>query len=101
MPVRTEVQSPILQVDGEAVEKGQAKYSFVSMYAEEDILYTIDEIFPRTEVICTLESRVRVELLSAHHLCVLKVKALDRGSNISWPEVTADQAVVFEEIREI
>ena len=101
MTVRTEVQSPILQVDGEAVEKGQAKYSFVSMYAEEDILYTIDEIFPRTEVICTLESRVRVELLSAHHFCVLKVKALDRGSNISWPEVTADQAVVFEEIREI
>ena len=34
--------SPILQVDG-AAEQEKAKYSFVSMYAEEDIMYTIEE----------------------------------------------------------
>ena len=49
MPVATGSLSPILQLDGEvAVEK--AKYSFESMYAEEDIIYTLDEIFPRAEV---------------------------------------------------
>ena len=101
MPVGKEVLSPMLQVDGEVMEEDQVKYSFVSMYAEEDILYTLEEIFPRTEVIFTLESRVRVEPLSAHHFCVLKVKALERGRKLSWPEVTAEQAVVFEEIKKI
>jgi hypothetical protein len=42
-----------------------------------------------------------MEPLSAHHFCVLKVKALDSSSNLSWPEVTADQAVEFKEIKEI
>ena len=103
MPKGTEILSPIIQVDGEAVdsEEDQVKYSFVSMYAEEDIIYTIEEIFPRTEVIWTLESRVRVEPLSAHHVCVLKVKALKRGRKLSWPEVSAEQAVVFEEVKKI
>jgi hypothetical protein len=101
MLVGTGLLSPILQVDGEVVGEDQAKFSFVSMYAEEAILYTIEEIFPRTEVICTLQSRVRVEPLSAHHLCILKVKAIGSGRNLSWPEVTSDQAVVFEEIKEI
>jgi hypothetical protein len=42
--VGTGLLSPILQVDGAIVEEDQAKYSFMSMYAEEDIIYTIDEI---------------------------------------------------------
>ena len=101
MPVGTGLLSPILQVDGEVVEEDQAKYSFVSMYAEEDIIYTIDEIFPRSEVICTFESRVRVEPLSAHHLCILKVKAIVKGRSLCWPLMNASQAVVFEEIKTI
>ena len=48
--VGTGILSPILQVDGEVVVENQAKYSFMSMYAEEDILDTLDKIFPRTEV---------------------------------------------------
>ena len=71
------------------------------MFAEEDILYTLDEIFSRTEVICTLESRVRVEPLSAHHLCILKVKVIAKNSSLSWPEMNGDQAAVSEEIRKI
>ena len=71
------------------------------MYAEEDILYTLEEIFPRREVICSLESRIRVEQLSAHHLCILTVKAIANGRSLSWPEVKADQAVVFEEIKKL
>ena len=100
-PEGTGLLSSILQVDGEVVEEDQVKYSFMSMYAEEDILYTLEEIFPRTEVICSLESRVRVEPLSAHHLCILTVKAITKGRCLSWPEVKADQAVVFEEIKKL
>ena len=91
----------ILQVDGEVVLENQAKYCFMSMHAEEDILYTLDEIFPRTEVKCTLESRVRVEPLSAHHLCILDVKAITKDRSLSWSDVEANQAVVFEEIKRI
>ena len=101
MSVGTGPLSPILQVDGEAVEEDQAKYSFESMYAEEDILYTLDEIFPKSEVICTLESRVRLEPLSAQHLCIVKVRAIGKGRNLSWPEVNASQAVVFEGVKKI
>ena len=71
------------------------------MYAEEDILYTLEELFPSTEVICSLESRVRIEPLSAHHLCNLKVKALTKGRSLSWPEVNGEQAVVFEDIKKL
>ena len=81
----TGLLSPIVQLDGEVVEEDQFKYSFVSMYAEEDILYTLDEMFPRTEVIFTLESRVRVEPLSAYHFCILKVKVVAKSSSLSWP----------------
>ena len=91
----------IIQVDGEVVEEGQVKFSFVTMYEEKDILYTLDEIFPRTQVICTLESRVRVEPLSAYHLCILNLKTIANSRSLSWPEVTATQAVVFEEIKKI
>ena len=66
----------ILQADGEVVLENQAKYCFMSMHAE-------DEFFPRTEVKCTLESRVRAEPLSAHHLCILDVKAITKDRSLS------------------
>ena len=92
--------SPILQLDGEAVID-KAKYTFESMYAEEDIAYTLDEIFPRAEVKCTLVSRVRVEPLSAQHFCILEVNAITAGRSLSWPEMKADQAVVFEKVKRL
>ena len=92
--------SPILQVDG-AAEQEKAKYSFVSMYVEEDIMYTIEEIFPRTEVKCTLESRERIAPLSADHLCILEIEALSKGRSLSWPDIARNQAVVFEQLKRI
>ena len=97
----TGILSPILQVDGEMVEENQTKYSFVSMHAKEDILYTLDEIFPSAEVECTRESRVRLEPLSAHHLCIIEVKAINKDRSLSWPEVNTNQAVVFEEVKKL
>ena len=99
-PVGAGPMSPILQLDGEA-EEDRAKYSFVSMYAEEDIMYTLGEIFPKTEVRCTLESRERVAPKSAHHLCILDIEAITSGRSQVWPDMTADQAVVFEEVKKI
>ena len=99
--VGTGILNPIPQVDGEAVEEDQVMYSFISMYAEEDILYTLEEIFPQREVICSLESRVRVEPLSAEHLCTIAVKVIDKGRSLSWPKMEADQAVVFQEIKKL
>ena len=99
--VGTRILSPILQVDGEVVIAKQAKYSFMNMCAEEHILDTLNELFPRKEVKCSLESRERVEPLSAHHLCILEVKAITKDRNLSWPDVEANQAVVFEEVKRI
>ena len=50
----------IPQVDG-AAEQEKAKYSFISMYAEEDIMYTIEEIFPKLNVLWKPEKEL-------HHL---------------------------------
>ena len=47
--------SPILHVD-ETAEKDRISYSFDSMYAEEDILYTLEEIFLKTEFRCIMKS---------------------------------------------
>ena len=92
--------SPILQVDGTA-EKDRASYSFVSMYAEEDILYTLEEIFPTTEFRCILKSRERIEPLGADHLCILDLEALIEGKTLTWPEMGTKQVVVFEKLRRI
>ena len=92
--------SPIQQVDGTAEQK-TARYSFISMYAVDDIVYTVEEIFPKTEFRCTLESRKRVAPLSADHLCILEVEAPSKDRNLSWPEMGIDQAVVFENLRRI
>ena len=73
----------------------------MSMCAEEHILDTLNEIFPRTEVKCTLDYRVRVEPLSPHHLFILDVKAITKGRSLSWPDDEANQAVVFEEVKRI
>ena len=71
------------------------------MYAEEDITYTLDEIFPRAEAKCTLEYRVRVEPLSDQHFCILEVNAITAGRSLSWPDIKADQAVVFEKVKRL
>ena len=92
--------SPIPQVDGAAAQD-KAKYSFVCMCAEEDVMYTIEEIFPKTEVKCTLEARGRVAPLSADHLCILEIETLSKGRSLSWPEMGSNQAVVFEKLKRI
>ena len=64
--------SPILQVDGSIEDNHTAHFSFTSNYAEEDIKYTLDEIFPDKN--CSLESYGPCKPRSAEHFCTVKVK---------------------------
>ena len=69
--VETPLHSPILQVDG-PIEEENMKYTFKSEYAEEDLIYTIEEIFPEKNA--NLESIVQCRPKSAECLCTVIVK---------------------------
>ena len=89
--------SPIPQLDGTCeVVNEAATYDFVSEYHKEDILYTLEEIFPGSKV--EMVSRVKVGgTLSADHLCSVQIEQ-DTG-NFCWPQMNSDQAVVFKDIK--
>jgi hypothetical protein len=101
-PVGNGLTSPILQVDG-GIEEDIAVYSFESNYHEDDIMDTLGEIFPASEVNLTLDSTVQVAPRSARYLFVitLTVKPTATGRKLSWPDMQEDQAVVFEKVKRI
>ena len=99
-PVGTGLPSPILQVDGE-IEEETTKYSFESLYHEEDILYTLREIFAPSEVKLTLETRVRMKPLDACYICTVMVTPISTDWNLLWPEMSCVQAQVIENVRTI
>ena len=68
-----DLPSPILQLDGE-VEEDVTKFSFESTYHPDDINELLSEIFIESEVICALESRVKVAPLSAREIYVISLK---------------------------
>ena len=99
--VEKSVTSPIPQVDGqEAAEQGEDKvsYTFVSDYGEEDISYSLSEIFPQMET--SIVSRVQLKPRSAHHIYTVTVLVREDGQ-ISWPEMRADIADVFQDLKRI
>ena len=51
--VGTGPPSPILQVDGE-IDDDVIKFSFESLYHEDDVMYTLEDIFLESEVDLTL-----------------------------------------------
>ena len=99
------VTSPIPQVDGQEdslAVQGEVKvtYTFVSDYGEEDIIYSLSEIFPETEKRePTLASRVQVRPRSAHHMCTVTVNQTD--GQISWPDMSPSNAEVFQDLKRI
>ena len=99
----TGLPSPIMQVDGET-EECVAKFSFESSYHEDDVMYTLEDIFLEPEVDLTLESRMKVGPgRSACEVFVifLTAKPTSRKRNLSWPKMAQDQAVVFDNIKRI
>ena len=63
-------------------------------YHKEDIVYTLEEIFPESKL--KMISRVKLGgTLSADHSCSVQIKP-DTG-NFCWPQMTSDQAMVFKD----
>ena len=87
-----DLPSPILQLDGE-VE---------STYHQDDINELLSEIFIESEVICALESRVKVAPLSAREIYVISLKPVGAiVKNVQWPDMDKDQADVFENVKRL
>ena len=104
-PAEKALQSPILQVDGavgsleQHVAHGDTEvYSFVSKFGEEDILWTLQELF--TSSGASLLSRVRVRPMKAEHLCTVSVK-VSAGQTFTWPDMRKDQEEVFQDLKRI
>ena len=91
--------SPILQVDGDCISSGgNVKYSFKSEYVEEDIVDSLQEVFPECEA--KLESRVPVTPRSNNHLCKVVVKEL-AGQDPPWPILDEENEKIFKELKRI
>ena len=90
--------SPILQLDGE-VEEDVLKFSFESTYHQDDINELLSEIFIEYEVICALESRVKVAPLSGREIYVISLRPV----SATWknPDMDKDQADVFENVKRL
>ena len=87
--------SPILQVDGNMEDDQTVQFSFTSNYAEEDIKYTLDEIFPNKN--CSLESYEPCKPRSAEHFCTVKVKDAER--KFTWPSLDSIQKDVIRDLK--
>ena len=101
MTVDTGPDSPILQVDGlDTTLVDEVSYSFKSEYGEEDIRFSLEEIFP--PFMAQLDSRVRLGRLSADHLCKVSLRRPfgDTKVNLSWPEMPMGDDV-FRELKRI
>ena len=84
-------------MDGKA-EKNESKdtiYNFVSDYGKEDIIYTLEELFPSKNF--SLLSRVRSRPLQADHECTVALMAI-AGQSFIWPEMIGIQAQVCREV---
>ena len=86
--------SPIAQMDGsnDSSETGNAAtFRFNSEYAEEDLVYTLDEYFS----VSALVSREHVSPLSADHVCTVEVHSDD--GKLAWPKIK----VMDEDVKRI
>ena len=99
-PLETRLNSQIPQVDGSHVSPMKEEVnSFKSDYGEEDILYSLEEIFPVD--IAKLVSRVRTAQRSADHLCTVLLRPV-QGQKYSWPEeLSQTNSKVFREVQKI
>ena len=96
-PVDTNTLSPILQVDG-AGDKEKVSNTFHSDYGEEDILDSLNELFPESS--SKLLSRVRTAPLSADHECTVQVLvAADQKSKFIWPKMNDVDVEIFLDLK--
>jgi hypothetical protein len=92
------ILSPIPHVDGAIDKEDLLKYEFVSNYAEDDIQFTLEEIFPERSIY--LVSLKQCKPRSADYLHCVTVE-LSSGQRKHWPEMQADQAAVFKNLKKL
>ena len=94
--------SPIPQIDGiedVLAQQEKATFTFSSDFCEEDIIYSLEEIF-QDNVETTLVKRERLSHDSAEHLCAVEVKlATGQRSIFSWPDMDSVNSEVFKNLQ--
>ena len=99
-PLVTGQPSPIPQADGEGKEVRDVIFTFSSDYGEEDILYTLDQVFKDVPV--TLLSRIRVNPMKAEQLCTVAIKVTSsEKEEYSWPKMKSYDADIFSYLKRI
>ena len=78
------------------IEEGNVKYTLRSEYAKEDIIYTLDEIFPDTSA--NLEEMVQCRPRSAECLCTVVLKSAP-GQESAWPAMNTLQTQVIQDLK--
>ena len=94
-------ETPIPQLDG-MDDYDKVGFNFKSDYAEEDVIDTLDEIFPDKNVVTSivLVSRVRIEDRSSTHDCKVELTVpTSEKHNFAWPELTGMDAKVIENVK--
>ena len=95
--VRTDHLIP--QFDGSETLEDSVKYSFESSYHEEDIIYTLREMFPEGEVELNLESRERIKYPEALRICAVVMKSISANKKVIWPKMNQVQSTVIENVK--
>ena len=93
-----EILCPIPQVDGQNDKEEIMKFEFISNYADEDIQYTLEELFLETSF--HLQSVKQCAPRSADYLFNVTVN-LSPGQRNSWPNMQPDQAEVFKHLKKL
>ena len=91
-----DLTSPIPQVDGTGQTSDLVQYKFVSDYHQDDIDYTLEELFPSggaTLVSCVAPRPKE----SADQHCIVAVRRRDCQDTV-WPEMNEDQKQVFRQL---
>ena len=92
--------SPIPQVDGVEETVEVVTYQFKSDYAEENVLYIMEEIFEtisKTKLV-SMVSTMRPR--SAECLCTVEIRP-NAGQNFSWTKMDKSNEDVFQDIRRL
>jgi hypothetical protein len=77
----------------------EVSYTFKSEYGEEDIRFSLEELFP--PFVAQLDSRVRLGRLSADHQCIVSLKLpFGQKGTVSWPQMSMDDDV-FRDLKKI
>ena len=82
------------------VGDGDVVFTFDSEYGEEDVTYTLEQLFQGVQV--SLMSRTRVQPMKAYLLCMVAIKVVPVGKEaFSCPKIKAYDAEILSNLKRI